>query len=315
MHCHSSNWNLLNPFLIKTQNRSLLRIKAGLKISDMDFDWEKIFFSFFQKESDLSDASHDLGHFQRVAATAKKIASLEESPVDLPVIIAAAYFHDIVCLPKNHPDVSQSSRLAAQKSREILEKFRFPTEKIASVCHAIEAHSFSANILPQTIEAKIIQDADRMEALGALGILRTFYVSGRLGTAPYHPSDLLGKEREIDDRSFALDHFFAKLFKLPALLQTNGGKTLAKERIEILNRFIRELILDLRQNDRGALLIIKTSTEAGKTNGLLFSHDDPFSQGRVLQPQQFVLDRLMEERKSFHFLPAFIDQLKSEIQP
>ncbi|MCV5180195.1 HD domain-containing protein, partial [Escherichia coli] len=79
----------------------------------------------------------------------------------------------------------RSSILAAEETRRLLrEEFaQFPAEKIEAVCHAIAAHSFSAQIAPLTAEAKIVQDADRLEALGAIGLARVFAVSGALGVA------------------------------------------------------------------------------------------------------------------------------------
>lgn len=101
------------------------------------------------------------------------------------VILTACYFHDIVSLAKNHPQRQRSSILAAEETRRLLrEEFvQFPAEKIEAVCHAIAAHSFSAQIAPLTTEAKIVQDADRLEALGAIGLARVFAVSGALSLA------------------------------------------------------------------------------------------------------------------------------------
>ncbi|UUR55413.1 HD domain-containing protein [Shigella flexneri] len=129
------------------------------------------------------DAAHDLCHFRRVWATAQKLAA--DDDVDMLVILTACYFHDIVSLAKNHPQRQRSSILAAEETRRLLrEEFvQFPAEKIEAVCHAIAAHSFSAQIAPLTTEAKIVQDADRLEALGAIGLARVFAVSGALSLA------------------------------------------------------------------------------------------------------------------------------------
>ncbi len=94
------------------------------------------------------DAAHDVCHFRRVWATAQKLAA--DDDVDMLVILTACYFHDIVSLAKNHPQRQRSSILAAEETRRLLrEEFeQFPAEKIEAVCHAIAAHSFSAQIAP-----------------------------------------------------------------------------------------------------------------------------------------------------------------------
>jgi uncharacterized protein len=113
----------------------------------------------------------------------------------------------------------------------------FPEEKLPAVAHAIEAHSYSGGIAPQTIEAKIVQDADRLDALGAVGLARMFYIAGRMGSALAHPSDPLARERESDDRTYALDHISCKLEKLPATMQTEAGRALAEARLAWLHGF------------------------------------------------------------------------------
>ena len=124
---------------------------------------------------DVDDASHDFFHFQRVWKVACQLMEKESEPVNALVVLAACYFHDIVVVPKNSPLRSQASTLAAEKTKQCLHDLSFPEALIADVCHAVRAHSFSAGIPPETLEAKIVQDADRMEALGAMGLARCFY--------------------------------------------------------------------------------------------------------------------------------------------
>lgn len=277
--------------------------------------WEKRFIAFLTSSGEVNhDASHDLGHFQRVYAAAKEIAERETAPVDFLILLAAAYFHDIVCLPKNHPNNSFSSRYAAAKAREILNDMQFPSDKIDGVCHAIEAHSFSAGIPPTTLEAKILQDADRMEALGALGVLRTFYVSGRLERQPYDPKDLYAKSRPLDDKAFGLDHFYVKLFKLPSMLQTEGGRHLAESRSLFLEWFVKELESGLSKNSGGALDIVWGCYHAGQKGAKLFHQSMPLGEGRNLTAEEYALDLLIQNKENdpdFH--RDFTKQLAHEL--
>ena len=182
--------------------------------------WQHRFERWLDENHFTDDAAHDIAHFHRVWMTAQGIMADEDS--DPLVVLTACYFHDIVSLPKNHPERSHSSRLAARKTREILSRDfpDFPPDRYAAVEHAIEAHSFSAGIAPQSLEAKIVQDADRLEALGAIGLARVFAVSGALGAALFDADDPFAGTRELDDKAFALDHFQTKLLRLPDTMQT-----------------------------------------------------------------------------------------------
>lgn len=190
----------------------------------------------------FSDKSHDLAHFRRVWDTARQITSKD---CDLLVILAGAYLHDIVSYPKNHPSRSRSSHESALMAQKILIEIGFPNDKVAAVMHAIEAHSYSANIKPESIEAKVLQDADRMEALGAIGLARTFYTAGLLGSKLFHDKDPFAKHRSLDDSKYAVDHFEAKLMKLPKTMQTAAGKEIANKRLKVLQYFLEELSQEL----------------------------------------------------------------------
>jgi uncharacterized protein len=182
------------------------------------------------------DGAHDLNHLNRVWQAAQKLLAAHPQ-ADALVVQAACYLHDMVNLPKNHPDRSQASRLAARLACEKLAEAGFPPDKLDGVAHAIEAHSFSAAITPTTIESMIVQDADRLDALGAVGLARLFYTAGRMGSAFAHPADPLAAQRELDDQAFALDHIELKLAKLPATMQTAAGRKLGEARLEWLRAF------------------------------------------------------------------------------
>lgn len=184
------------------------------------------------------DGAHDLSHLQRVWHNARTLQAEEGG--DLEVLLAAVLLHDCVAVEKNSPLRSQASRLAAKKAASVLLEMHWPEEKITAVSHAIEAHSFSANITPLTLEAKIVQDADRLDSLGMLGVARTFYVAGRMGSALYDPNDPEAKEREYDDTRFCLDHFQTKLLHLADGFQTTAGQRLAQLRHQRLKGFMEQ---------------------------------------------------------------------------
>lgn len=182
------------------------------------------------------DGSHDLAHIHRVFKNAMKIQAGEGG--DAEILAAAVLLHDCVAVEKNSPLRSQASRLAAEKASGILAGLGWSEEKIAAVAHAILTHSFSANIPPETHEAKMLQDADRLDAIGMVGVARCFYIAGRMGSGLYHPADPGAEHRPLDDRSYAIDHFPAKLLKLSEGFQTVTGARLAKERHERLTLFL-----------------------------------------------------------------------------
>ena len=206
-------------------------------------EWEARFVGWLREHGDHRDGSHDLGHFERVWKAAQYINTAEGGAADELVLLAAAYFHDLVALPKDHPERRRSSLLSAEKTAVLLAADfpEFPAEKIAGVAHAIHAHSFSAGVVAETVEAKILQDADRMEALGAIGIARVFYTAGQLGGRLFDAADPLAVGRELDDRRYALDHFEAKLFRLPAMMNTASGKALAERHAGWMRGFVEKL--------------------------------------------------------------------------
>ncbi|WP_413291627.1 HD domain-containing protein [Bdellovibrio sp. HCB337] len=185
------------------------------------------------------DPAHDLLHFKRVVKTARNLCAQEKGRLE--VVLPAAWLHDVVIIPKNDPRRSQASRLSAETAVAFLKEIQYPSEYFEDIAHAIEAHSFSANITPRTLEAEIVQDADRLDGLGAIGIARCFATAGLLKRPFYSEEDPLCKSRPVDDRYFTVDHFFAKLFKTAESLQTSAGRIEGQNRIRVMKNYLDDL--------------------------------------------------------------------------
>ena len=186
-----------------------------------------------------NDAAHDFEHIMRVYSNAQKIAKKEK--LNPKLVLSAALLHDIVSYPKSSKRSKFSSIDSAKKSKIILKKYGFSEKEIIIVSDAIEDHSFSQNKTPETLEGKILQDADRLDALGAIGIARVFGTSGSLNRPFYNINDPFCTERSPDDNLWAVDHFFNKLLKLESLMNTKSGKIEAKKRTRVLKEFLKQL--------------------------------------------------------------------------
>lgn len=186
------------------------------------------------------DGSHDWSHLVRVWKLVKQI-SAHETAVDLEMLAIATLLHDCVQIEKSDPRRALASQLSADKARDVLKAIGWDTARIEATAHVIEAHSFSANIAPRSLEARILRDADRLDAIGAIGIARTFYVAGRMGSRLYDFDDPLARERRPDDTTFALDHFDVKLLKLADGMSTEGAQRIAQKRAAIMRQFVQDL--------------------------------------------------------------------------
>lgn len=195
--------------------------------------------------ADATDGAHDIGHLDRVWNNARLIA-MDEPGADADVLAAAAYFHDAVNLPKDSPDRARASVLSADLAVRELDAMGFDAARLGAVHHAIAAHSFSARIAPATPEARILQDADRLEALGAIGIARMFVVAGQMGGAMFDAADPMALHRPLDDRRFALDHLEVKLFPVADGMQTETGRRMAAERADWMANFRTRLLSEAR---------------------------------------------------------------------
>lgn len=186
------------------------------------------------------DPAHDIAHLDRVWANAHRIARAEGN-ANLRVLLAAAYLHDLVNLPKDDPNRAEASRLSAAAAAPILKSLNYTADEIKAAQHAIEAHSYSAQIPPQSPEAVILRDADRLDALGAIGIARTFMVAGTMGRALADPDDPFAARRQLDDQAWSIDHWHLKLLQLPKEMATAKGRKIAGKRARLMLAYLNQL--------------------------------------------------------------------------
>ncbi|HCG6401047.1 TPA: HD domain-containing protein [Vibrio parahaemolyticus] len=200
--------------------------------------FEPLFWEFMQQEMQV-DTAHDIEHVKRVVKTAKQLC--DEENADIAIVLPAAYLHDCFTYPKDHPNRKQSSAIAAKKAIAYLESIQYPQHYHDAIAHAIEAHSFSANIRPNTLEAQIVQDADRLDALGAIGVTRCIQVSTHFNAQLYNDNDMFAKERELNDKQFTVDHFQTKLFKIVDTMNTESAKLEANKRKAFMQTYLKQL--------------------------------------------------------------------------
>lgn len=191
------------------------------------------------KQRLTNDPAHDFNHVMRVYKNAQKLCKKEKANEKL--VLSAVLLHDIISYPKSSKHSKISSLKSAEEAKKILNKLDFTHKEVQIVSDAIRDHSFSRGKTPNTLEGKILQDADRLDALGAIGIARVFAVGGSEKRPFYNNKDPFCKRRTPDDNTWTLDHFYRKLLKLESLMNTKSGKIEAKKRTKILVSFLSEL--------------------------------------------------------------------------
>jgi uncharacterized protein len=185
------------------------------------------------------DNGHDWSHIKRVLKTLDLMAQKNEGNAE--ILNYSGLLHDIVNIPKNHPDRKRASELASMKAEKLLQKYQVDSKIISQVSLAILEHSYSKGSTPSSPEAACLQDADRLDAIGAIGILRCASVAQKMNALYYHVDDPWAQNRKRDDSKFMLDHYFEKLLKLPHLMNTKTGIKLAKSRVKFMEIFLKQL--------------------------------------------------------------------------
>ncbi len=190
------------------------------------------------KKMEKNDLAHDFEHIMRVYKNAQKIGMKEK--VNMKLVLPAVLLHDIVNYPKTDRRSKSSSLKSSLEAKKILKRYGYADKEIKIISDAIRDHSFSRGVTPNTIEGKILQDADRLDGIGAIGIARTFAVSGTEKRSFYDKSDPFCKNRQPDDKKWALDHFYRKLLLLEKKMNTKSAKVEAKRRSIIMKKFLSD---------------------------------------------------------------------------
>ena len=195
------------------------------------------------KQRMKNDPAHDFNHIMRVYKNAQKLCQKEKPNEKL--VLSAVLLHDIISYPKSDKRSKLSSLKSAEESKKILKKLDFTTEEIRIVSDAIRDHSFSRGKTPKTLVGMVLQDADRLDAIGAIGIARVFAVGGVERRPLYNNKDPFCKTHNPDDKTWTLDHFYKKLLKLESKMNTKSAKIEAKKRTKVLKDFLSEFKREL----------------------------------------------------------------------
>ncbi|SES20627.1 uncharacterized protein SAMN04487944_12374 [Gracilibacillus ureilyticus] len=188
-------------------------------------------------------SGHDWFHIKRVTKTAKEIADKEDA--DTFVVTIAALLHDLA-----DDKVVDNEEKALSDIRKYLIESGIDHTDAQHILTIIQTISFKGGNNPpvETLEAKVVQDADRLDALGAIGIARCFVYAGKVGSPIYHSQleirENMSLEEYRNNNSSAINHFYEKLLKLKDLMNTKTGKELAAQRHEFLENFLDQFYLE-----------------------------------------------------------------------
>jgi uncharacterized protein len=199
---------------------------------------------------EMADPAHDFSHAMRVCRNAIYIGKREGA--DMEILILSALLHDAECVGKCSED-RDISEVEPFFISNFLDERGIAENTKEQVLYSIRVHRFSKGIIPTTLEAKILQDADRLDAMGAIGIARVFATGGALGRALYSPEDPFCLHREPNDSIWNLDHFFKKLLKLESGMHTQTARKLARIRANVLDGYLSDLRAEIQGVARDVL--------------------------------------------------------------
>jgi uncharacterized protein len=185
------------------------------------------------------DPGHDWLHVMRVLRSCKQIGALVGA--DMKILAPSALLHDLINVPKDSPKRFEASTASANASEDILRNAGYDDVEVQHIQRVIIEHSYSLGYPPSSIESAVLQDADRLDALGAIGIFRAATCGCRLGATYYHLDDPFASDRVLDDQQYTIDHFFTKLLELGKQMNTAAAQAIAEHRVSFLRDFLSEL--------------------------------------------------------------------------
>jgi uncharacterized protein len=192
-----------------------------------------------RQRAEGAEPAHDWFHVERVVANAITIATSENANV--AIAATAALLHELFNLPKSHPDSSSAGDVCAEHARAVLLGEGAPADIVEPVVSAIRDHAFSKAVIPEALESRVLQDADRLDAIGAIGLARMWATCAEMKRPFYAPDDPFCATRPPDDKSWGLDHVFKKLLVVPERLHLPTSRRLADGRVRFLRDFVEQL--------------------------------------------------------------------------
>jgi len=185
------------------------------------------------------NGSHDFAHVKRVLSIARRIARKEKN-VDMDVLTAGVLLHDVARKMEAEGKCKNHEITGAEMTSKILRKIGFPEDKINEVVYCVRVHRKSKGIIPETIEAKILQDADKIEIFGAVGIARTFAELSARGLLLHsNKSRRLTYFEDVNSNSI-LEYIRSLLFATSKKFNTKEGWKIVNERVNFLKVFIKQ---------------------------------------------------------------------------
>ena len=183
--------------------------------------------------------AHDFIHVLRVAENARRIGTAEGARID--VVVPAAILHELFNHPKGHPESHLSGDVCAEHAEVVLRAENCPSDLASAITLCIRDHAFSKGIVPVALEGKVVQDADRLDAIGAIGIARCMATCAEMRRPFYSPIDPFCRSRAPNDKEWGIDHFYRKLLKIPPTLHTDTARAIAIERLDTMTAFLGAL--------------------------------------------------------------------------